>query len=674
VIELSPRTFRTRLGAVLIAASAVASIVSVPAAKAASGPPQHLLDRPRAGVDAVRALGAQLATAAARNGISPGALRDQLNKDKSVWLDKQARRYVVEPAHGHHHDEAPTGNETFTPTSSIPDAETFLLHSKPGSNRVIYLDFDGEVVANTAWNQNYTSGASFTAAPYDSDGVPSSFSAAELNVVKSVWQRVAEDYAAFDVDVTTQAPDPALITRSGSSDLQYGTRALITNTSTIYSSCSCGGVAYVGTYDLTSSHSYYQPAFVFQRGLGTGAKGLAEAASHEVGHNLGLSHDGNSSTAYYGGHGAWAPIMGVGYNKPITQWSRGEYSGANNTEDDIALIQSNGLALRTDDYGNAAASAHLLTGPNATVTGRITTAADVDAFAIDAGAGSATFSVTPVPTSPNLDVSLTVLNASGVQIGTNDPAATYVSRESATGMNASLTLNLSAGRYTVLVAGVGSGDPRTTGYSDYGSLGAYTLTASVAAGGTTPPPSNVAPTARFTPASATGVAPVTVAFNATTSSDSDGSIASYAWNFGNGATGTGATPSHTYTTAGTYTVTLTVTDDAGATGTATGTITVTAPPTNTVPVAPSSATATRSLSNVTVKWTDRSTNETGFYVYRERWNPYWRRWESRTRVATLGANATSFTQSITTGTWRYLVVSYNSAGQSAFAVTNSVTR
>ncbi len=94
----------------------------------------------------------------------------------------------------------------------------------------------------------------------------------------------------------------------------------------------------------------------------------------------------------------------------------------------------------------------------------------------------------------------------------------------------------------------------------------------------TAPPANVAPTASFTKSAAD----LTATFDAAGSTDTDGTITGYAWNFGDGATGTGVTASHTYATAGTYTATLTVTDDDGATGTANGTVTVTAPPANAV--------------------------------------------------------------------------------------------
>ncbi|MFZ2656785.1 MAG: PKD domain-containing protein, partial [Victivallales bacterium] len=94
---------------------------------------------------------------------------------------------------------------------------------------------------------------------------------------------------------------------------------------------------------------------------------------------------------------------------------------------------------------------------------------------------------------------------------------------------------------------------------------------------------NVPPVAR--PAGPyTGTAGQAVSFSGATSSDSDGTIASYAWSFGDSTTGTGATATHSYAAAGTYTVTLTVTDNGGATGTATTTATI-AQAANVLPVA-----------------------------------------------------------------------------------------
>ena len=93
---------------------------------------------------------------------------------------------------------------------------------------------------------------------------------------------------------------------------------------------------------------------------------------------------------------------------------------------------------------------------------------------------------------------------------------------------------------------------------------------------------NQAPSAAFTASPSDPATGEQVSFDASESSDSDGSIASYEWNFGDGTTASGASPSHTYDSAGTYTVTLTVTDDDGATVTATQTVTVSAPTTQQV--------------------------------------------------------------------------------------------
>ena len=84
---------------------------------------------------------------------------------------------------------------------------------------------------------------------------------------------------------------------------------------------------------------------------------------------------------------------------------------------------------------------------------------------------------------------------------------------------------------------------------------------------------NVAPTAAFT--SSTNALKVDV--DGSGSSDSDGTIVSYAWDFGDGGSATGATASRTYAAAGTYAVKLTVTDDKGATNSITKQVTVTAP-------------------------------------------------------------------------------------------------
>ena len=67
-------------------------------------------------------------------------------------------------------------------------------------------------------------------------------------------------------------------------------------------------------------------------------------------------------------------------------------------------------------------------------------------------------------------------------------------------------------------------------------------------------------------------------FDAAGSSDRDGSLTAYAWDFGDGTTGTGASAQHAYTWAGDYVVTLTVTDDDGATATSTRGVTVTDTP------------------------------------------------------------------------------------------------
>ena len=551
----------------------------------ASGPAAARSDRPArwSGSAAVARLGDRIADVAAKHGHRGDELRDELLEDPTLKVDSTDSLLYVEPT------VVAGVPAPATPLSTtIPDGDTFLLHSKPGANRVIFLDFDGHLLSGTAWNSGL--GGDCYAEPFDNNANPA-FSTAELGIVKSVWRRVADDYAPFDVDVTTEDPGYAAINRSSSSDLQFGTRALITNSvtpcsngQTVYSgTCgSCGGVAYVGVYDNTGyNHDYYQPALVFQNGVTDNAKYVAEATSHEVGHNIGLSHDGattgcgstgTSACPYYYGHGNWAPIMGVGYGKAMVQWSKGEYANASQTQDDFVVAQSNGLPLRADDHGDSAATATVLAAPSGSATGVISTRADVDVFSVTVGAGPATFTATPAPLSPDLDIRLTLRNSAGTVIATGDPAFGATGYDSPTGLGASVTATLVAGTYTVTVDGVGYGTA-STAYTDYASLGNYTITSSAA----TPGP-NSAPTAVASATPTSGTAPLTVSLSAAGSSDPEGGPLTYDWSFGDGTPkGSGATVSHVYSAAGSYTATLTITDPAGATATATVDITVSAP-------------------------------------------------------------------------------------------------
>ncbi len=118
-------------------------------------------------------------------------------------------------------------------------------------------------------------------------------------------------------------------------------------------------------------------------------------------------------------------------------------------------------------------------------------------------------------------------------------------------------------------------------------------------GGTAPPPDdpdNSAPTAKFSQS----CADLTCQFT-DESTDSDGTIVSWAWEFGDGGTHTEQNPSHTYGAAGTYNVKLTVTDNGGATGSVTKSVSVTAPSTGFV--LSGSATKVRGVNHAELSWT-----------------------------------------------------------------------
>lgn len=126
---------------------------------------------------------------------------------------------------------------------------------------------------------------------------------------------------------------------------------------------------------------------------------------------------------------------------------------------------------------------------------------------------------------------------------------------SRSGIEGSYSISLNLGATTTVTVTVSLGITSRT----------YTITIARA---------NQPPVARFTANHDSGESPLTVTFDAVSSTDTDGSITSYAWDFGDGVTTSGVSATHTYNTAGTYTVTLTVTDDDRATSTCTEVVTV----------------------------------------------------------------------------------------------------
>jgi PKD repeat protein len=520
--------------------------------QAPSDYPTLKLNRIYRGGEIITALGGNLPAVAKAYGLTGKELGELCLRDKDIRTDKTGKLfYACEGAVAN----APTAtNGATNALLSYPSSQTFLLHSKPGLSRVLYLDFTGHTTSGTSWNSAYTSGAAFTTPSYDTDGNSGSFSASELANIQEIWKRVSEDYAPWDVDVTTEEPPLESLRKTSSSDTAYGIRMVIGGSSYDWLGAGAGGVAYIGSYSWNSD----TPAFVFPAQLGNNNKYIAEAVSHEGGHTVGLNHDGKTDgTQYYQGHNGWAPIMGVGYYANVTQFSRGEYSLANNTQDDLTVV--NGYIPRsTDLVGNDIVNAVPLSGSSISVTGIVESRTDADLFRINTGGGTLSLSAVPASPDANLDIQLSLYDGSGNLVATADPA----------GLSCTLSTSVSSGTYYVAVDGVGVGTA-STGYTDYASVGQFSLT------GTVPSPLGQPPVAVVSnSAPLTGLAPLTVQFSSLGSSDPEGGALTYDWDFGDGMGSTEANPAHLYTLPGTYTASLVVFDPTGLSGSAAATVTV----------------------------------------------------------------------------------------------------
>ncbi len=386
-------------------------------------------------------------------------------------------------------DQAPlVMNGLVTLGTGVNLSSVLQLHSNPTATKTIFLDFDGYAINNTPWeNGGNLSLKSFY----------TTFDTAALTEIQRIWQRVAEDFAPFNVNVTTQDPGTEALRKFGTGDDRWGIRVAFTSnlnllTGKAIANAGGGGTAYYNSFNWNTD----DVALVFNRGEYT----AAETASHEVGHTLGLTHDGAATpTEYYGGHGgagptSWGTIMGaawVGNDENLTQWSKGQYFGANNTQDDLATITNgNGFTYAADDHGNGFTAATALTGLTFSSFGVVERNTDIDMFRFDTGAGLVSFNIVNASRAyinsggsytsdyltargANLDIAASLFRADGSLVQTFNPADLTT---------ASFSINLAAGTYYLGIDGVGFGTPLAstpTGYTDYGSLGQYMVSGTV---------------------------------------------------------------------------------------------------------------------------------------------------------------------------------------------------
>ncbi|MBL9174269.1 MAG: cadherin domain-containing protein [Verrucomicrobiales bacterium] len=363
--------------------------------------------------------------------------------------------YKMPPGHSHAAEaasgpeEAPVVDVGQHPTVPIPDYQNGVpvLESLPGARGVVYLDFDGETTTQWDGDLIVAKRPSFTGAQ-----------------IREIWRYVCADYTSFTINITT---DLRVFERAAENS-----RIHVIITPTTDAAPGAGGVAWLTSWNWTGD----TPCWAF----GSGVRDAAEQISHEVGHTLGLSHDGRPNEEYYAGHGSgetgWAPIMGVGYYQPVVQWSKGEYANASNKEDDLLRIVSDNTSVdyRADDVGGTFAAGGYLevfSGGAVTNRGIIERSTDVDSYRFSTRGGQLNLTARPAGVGPNLALRLDLTDAADQLLLTVNPATT---------LRAVLSTNLPPGDYAIKVRGGARGNSATVGFTTYGSLGYYQLTGVVA--------------------------------------------------------------------------------------------------------------------------------------------------------------------------------------------------
>lgn len=583
------KTYRAAMAVLVMIALAAPS-----AAQSQTAPRQTrlVMGLGNTGSAAVQRLGERLPQLAAGLGVSPEFLSKSfltLTTQFKLFLDDEGHLAIMDGSVGYDTTPIP-----FTEGLRFDKGQTFALNSKPNSSRTIALIFRGYDPTNTRFEK--VAGTPHFP-EYSIDNSPS-FSDEEHARIQDIWARVAEDFAPFDVNVTTEQVSPDRLSRSGPEDRVYGAPVVITSEiETVLRASFNKAGGYINSFDKFDDRR--KPIIVYSRVLGRGhPTPIADMISHMIGHSLGLLddvelefdidrqvYDLTQTGRVTGADFSVAPIMGSSYGADVTQFSNGQYPGALNQQDDIAVMIRNGLPLRTDDHGTLRTTASPLNVTPAAVAtqgvdsfmtamtaavepsvppqritashqGVVERMNDHDLFYINAGVGELNVEVQSISSAPNINLALYLFTANAVQIAIDNPSNSL-------GASFRYDIRQPGGYFIKVVPAAAAGVPA------YGNRGAYHLTADFAAPVTEPPVAAFSATT-----SSSGLR--TLSFDASASQDDRG-IAKYTWNFGDTSqqVETNVPTIHkTFPRPGTYTVSLRVTDSENFTAVTRQSITV----------------------------------------------------------------------------------------------------
>jgi hypothetical protein len=388
---------------------------------------------------------------------------------------------------------APAGTTTQAPATKA----VLQLESLPGAPNVIYLDLDGHTTGGTWFNDYYKGGRPIVSDPVAPDSI----------ALEYVWKRVAEMYRTFNINVTN------IQERFDRAPKTQRIRVVVSPTDWLANGWA--GIALPRSWGTNNGET---PCFIFLNRARHNYEQVAIIA-HEAAHTLGQNHDGRyladgSINDYFDGHNWWAsgfnlwgPIMGAPYRSLVPQWSKGEYQAASNRHDDIAEILSvPGIRRRPDMVGESPLTALTLLPKLGEVRyeGIIESQTDKDVFRFSTGKTTLRPTVTSFVSGGKargmLNIAAKIYDSKGRTIAVADPQ----SAPDNSMLDAPFApLTVEQGTYFLEVDGVGELNPVTNGYSDYSSIGSYT----VVVGGIVGQVSSRTPTPTVTPTRTPTVTP-----------------------------------------------------------------------------------------------------------------------------------------------------------------------